>query len=864
MSPPGASEDHHSPSTFHENSAGSHSNTFPRPATSTEREQHHSSADAPRGAGMPASSFVLDDKRKDRANRSRNGETSGKFEGDISGGPAKEVARRIPERGSYWRDREAGGSTWRNTFDGADDWGHRDSRGSAWREKGREADNRWKRCETLRDTESLESKDWRIKDSRLTGKATGASRPADRWGCERGARDQMGFSDRRRGDGHVPSTQPAKTSRGEVWLVPETDEQKTLNRAMVHKCFSVDEILSTLYEARHPLAPSNLCTALAYCHKKHISPGDSRLGPLCDLLKEALVSTKLCFKTRDITTLASTLAKLQLPRGLSHDLHALIDPIVTLPDIAPALNPQELSTLSWAFAKLNPTAPHTQHLLLHLAPRTVLCLPDFTPIDIANTAVSYARADAFASHAELFAAVCRAATGAVHRFKSQDFGNVAWALATASKASWPDSVPHLGGRIEEQVASPRADLGAAQAFFRASARELCSSPWREPGDAAGGYNQRLLGTFNSQELANLAWAYGKACTEPEVRTNAVLAICTEVVAQVREPREWGSPQEACNLAIGFASACSKDARWRRKEFVVQLFERLASLATRHLASWTPQTLSNLAYAFCQVGVGSRIFEDERAIEAAFCQTPSTVDLALITFSFGQLRVHPHAELLQALARYANRLVGMDLCMVLWGLACAADPDKHLWKGKAGISQREVREVLEKLWGVALERPAESYTIPSLAMLQQVWLLHETEKLHLQALPLAWANQMQRAGTFKKEPCTSNEQHDVSQVLVRMGWENEEEYETREGLLLDMAQPQRQVAVEYHGPVHYNQTSDGHASLCVNGSTRMKQRLLAALGWKLIEIPYFEWSGLRTFEHRGLYLQRKFHDAGIQM
>mmetsp|Transcript_5253 Transcript_5253/g.7797 ORF Transcript_5253/g.7797 Transcript_5253/m.7797 type:complete len:139 (-) Transcript_5253:162-578(-) len=106
----------------------------------------------------------------------------------------------------------------------------------------------------------------------------------------------------------------------------------------------------------------------------------------------------------------------------------------------------------------------------------------------------------------------------------------------------------------------------------------------------------------------------------------------------------------------------------------------------------------------------------------------------------------------------------------------------------------------------------------------------------------------------QEPTSSKLQRDVALSLTRIGWNHAFEYETPEGLSIDMAQPETKIAIEVDGPSHYFKGTNGH--LVVNGSTKFKARLLGRLGWTIVHVPYFEWGTLLDTATQDSYLRMK--------
>ena len=90
------------------------------------------------------------------------------------------------------------------------------------------------------------------------------------------------------------------------------------------------------------------------------------------------------------------------------------------------------------------------------------------------------------------------------------------------------------------------------------------------------------------------------------------------------------------------------------------------------------------------------------------------------------------------------------------------------------------------------------------------------------------------------------------AAVQHGFE-EEHLEPRTGYSLDLALPSSRVAVEVDGPTHFL-LPDGRGVRKSNGPTLLKRRLLAAAGWRVISVPFYEWDGFATAKERQTYLQ----------
>ena len=97
---------------------------------------------------------------------------------------------------------------------------------------------------------------------------------------------------------------------------------------------------------------------------------------------------------------------------------------------------------------------------------------------------------------------------------------------------------------------------------------------------------------------------------------------------------------------------------------------------------------------------------------------------------------------------------------------------------------------------------------------------------------------------------------ISPVFNDIGFEHENEVSPfvdiesgfsggDEFMAIDMAHLKDRIAVEFDGPSHFiGLGKDGRVE---TGKTKMKSRILKRLGWKLIQIPWFEWKELNGKE-----------------
>ena len=110
-------------------------------------------------------------------------------------------------------------------------------------------------------------------------------------------------------------------------------------------------------------------------------------------------------------------------------------------------------------------------------------------------------------------------------------------------------------------------------------------------------------------------------------------------------------------------------------------------------------------------------------------------------------------------------------------------------------------------------------------------------------------------TYREEArkvTVSNGQREVGESLRRLAIPHELECITADGLFsIDLAIVDRRIALEFDGPSHFTRNT-----LEPLGHTRLRDRLLSAMGWHVVSIPFFEWGRLHQPEQRDAYVERR--------
>ncbi|EOD07755.1 hypothetical protein EMIHUDRAFT_218318 [Emiliania huxleyi CCMP1516] len=138
---------------------------------------------------------------------------------------------------------------------------------------------------------------------------------------------------------------------------------------------------------------------------------------------------------------------------------------------------------------------------------------------------------------------------------------------------------------------------------------------------------------------------------------------------------------------------------------------------------------------------------------------------------------------------------------------------------------------------------------------QLWLSLERGADGQQHLLSESQRQLCRDAMQHTQVTISRLQRSVAAALAAVHSGFEEEYlEPRTGYSLDLALPSTRISIEVDGPSHFLLT-DGRGVRRPNGPTLLKRRLLAAAGWRVISVPFFEWNALSTASERQTYLER---------
>ena len=359
-----------------------------------------------------------------------------------------------------------------------------------------------------------------------------------------------------------------------------------------------------------------------------------------------------------------------------------------------------------------------------------------------------------------------------------------------------------------------------------------------PADWLHGYwhvTAPKLGWFNAQGLSNTLYAFGqlgitppadwlqrywRASTSkmgefiPQDFSNTIFA-CGQL--DITPPAGWlkrywqasasklgvFTPQGLSNTLYACGQLCiTPPADW---------LQRFLQASASNLGECTPQNLSNTLYALAQVDTMPPAgwlhrFSDsfEQSLPDSNLQDLSNTAFALATLGIWEL----------------------PMWRSLWERLCQALPlNTSDW---SAIDQRHAQQLYQAYQTAAMERPG--------------LLLAPAPEL-LAAARKSWIDE--------KDDRSSRLHDRISACLARMGvtHANERWCERAERSIDIAIEGAARVALEVDGPHHFLQ--DGRQ----NGRTQLRNRMLAAHGWRVVVVDYRKWTGLKTQTQREEYLRR---------
>ncbi|KAL4427968.1 hypothetical protein ABPG75_002057 [Micractinium tetrahymenae] len=537
---------------------------------------------------------------------------------------------------------------------------------------------------------------------------------------------------------------------------------------------------------------------------------------------------------------------------LGHPLYHQL--LVRVQELAPNMMPRALANTVWGLAALGDVERlEVGALLLDAVPRHPV--DDFQPQELSNIVWAMGTLGLLRE-----AAVDHLLAGAeahMDAFIPQALSNMVWACA------------HLRNGTRGCLAGGAAGGAAGSAAAQFVPRE--ARPGWQPSpaflQAVAATSTRLMPDFQSQSMSNLLWGFCKLDVYPQELFEAAAA---ELVERFRTPelaRQFRA-QELSNSLYAFAQGNIIN------EQLLSAFERELSASwleidssgrerrVSRLDDFTSQALANTLWSFANLRWYPVLLLEPitRAVGRKLAQM-SPQEISNSVWSYAKFAYHPGPVMAQyqvEIGRRVPQFSGQSLTTMLWAMAALSAThcegfvrlvDRFVELERQGCFQEvQYNQVLQAV----LLAQFEMQRAPG-DFRPEIDLPDDIVDRALQA----WQAQQQAAKL-------SSFQLEVSSALGALGIEHEIEHLTAVNLLsVDIAiiSGGRKLAIEVDGPFHFSVNTNSPL-----GQTMIRRRLLRAVGWTVISVPYHTWYKMPP-EARPSYLSRllvrkdgSFHDA----
>ena len=339
------------------------------------------------------------------------------------------------------------------------------------------------------------------------------------------------------------------------------------------------------------------------------------------------------------------------------------------------------------------------------------------------------------------------------------------------------------------------------------------------------------GRLKARELANLTHAVAKmsaagklAAADADVQD--MLAALEERVVHVASDMK---PQEVSNTVYSFAVLGREPGAAARGALEVAVM--------RVGPDMVPQAVANTAWSFATLGLMPGA-EARAALEVAVVRTsPSMKPQELAN------------TLWSVLALTATRDLPLPACYPsLWWAACGLDVGSFKDEGRRMMYHAHMIHT-ELVSGDVLEE----VTFPP-------WIMHEARE--------AWMR------NIRHDVTVSNSHKAVASIIGELGIRCELECLSDCGCFsVDIVVPDDDIALEFDGPTHFINTSNGGKGGAPGQASRTstktpKTELRDKFLWRryrtVLFVPFFEWDALQGSAARKVYVAAKLRAAGVSV
>ncbi|KAL0022739.1 hypothetical protein WJX77_009701 [Trebouxia sp. C0004] len=488
------------------------------------------------------------------------------------------------------------------------------------------------------------------------------------------------------------------------------------------------------------------------------------------------------------------------------------------------------------------------------------------------------------------------ATEQAHRFESRQVANVLWAIASLRDRQ--DELTHrLDARILKMDLSMFEQQELSNVIWAYGKMKYCNNEELMRRSSVE-ILRRGLDHFVPQAISNVCWAYAKHDLVYD-------EFLQEAAQYIAEHMHGWSPQTIANIvwAYGKLNVCHHVLMSAAAQSITSIVPAGKGRAEHvRLEDFKAQEVSNVTHAFAKLGTyNTDVLEavEQEMSKPERLRDSTTQGIANIMWSFATLRFYPAKFMMAACVALEQRLQDcndQELSNCLWAVArLAHHPGPSLMTRfcqaldarLASGHPLALQACANMLWALGVLGSANNATAMRIVQFmsqQDCGDLLSTQYHQLfQALLLArieaqMAGNKQLASSLLIPAALQDEavrhwkimmrssrvsmfHQDVSDVIAAMQIEHQMEYLAEDGIFsVDVAviRDDQKVAIEVDGPYHY--TLNTHQPL---GHTLLRRRLLTAIGWIVVSVPYFDWGRLYSGPQKAAYLAKLLTHHGVQ-
>jgi len=364
-----------------------------------------------------------------------------------------------------------------------------------------------------------------------------------------------------------------------------------------------------------------------------------------------------------------------------------------------------------------------------------------------------------------------------------------------------------------------------------------------------------------QEVSNTSWAFATLGLKPGAEARAALEAA---VVQVGPGMD---EQNVANTAWSFATLGlmpGAEARAALEAAVVPVGPRMV-----------PQAVANTAWSYATLGLRPGA-QARAALEAALVRVgPGMVPQAVANtaWSYATLGLMPGAEarvaLEDAVVRTSPSMKPQQLANTLRSfLTLAATLGVELpacypslWRAACGLDVGALKDVDLRMLFHAHMIHTE---LVSGDVLKEVtfppWIMHEARE--------SWMRDI------RDDVTVSTDHKAMASIIGDLGVRYEMESLSDGGCFsVDVFLPDHDVAIEFDGPTHFLNTSDGgkggapgdaSRTTTKTPSTELRDKFLKRRYRKVVSVPWFEWAAAKGSAEKTAYVAEKLREVGVSV